>query len=102
MVFSAVNNDTIQVLDRMLQLCPYNRCTCTEALKMPFFSNSPGPTRGEDLPHPMSILEKLKNKSDMLRTNASKRKHSEDNSGNFFVDIKILKNIKIYMKPFCL
>jgi len=55
---------------------------------MPFFSNSPGPTRGEDLPHPMSILEKLKNKSDMLRTNASKRKHSEDNSGNFLLRLR--------------
>ena len=29
-VFSAVNNDTISVLDSMLQLNPSKRCTCTE------------------------------------------------------------------------
>jgi len=80
MIFSAVNNDTIIVLDNMLQLCPSKRCTCTEALKLPYFSNYPGPTACEDLPHPLSILEKIKNKSDMLRNNAGKRKHSDDNS----------------------
>lgn len=80
MIFSAVNNDCIQVLGHMLQLCPTNRCTCTEALKLPYFSNSPGPTKCEELPHPLSILEKIKNKSDQIRTNGSKRKHSDDNS----------------------
>lgn len=80
MIFSAINVDNIHVLGMMLQLCPSRRCTCTEALKLPYFSNHPGPTPCEDLPHPLSILEKIKNKSDALRNNTSKRKHSEDNS----------------------
>ena len=32
MVFSAVNNDTIFVLDSMLQLNQARRCTCTEVV----------------------------------------------------------------------
>lgn len=82
-VFIAVNNDTIVLLDSLLQLNPSKRCNCTEALKMPYFSNAPGPTPSELLPHPTSILEKIKNKSDALAKNGSmgKRKHSDENIG---------------------
>jgi cyclin-dependent kinase 7 len=90
MVFSAVNNDTIFVLESMLQLNPSRRCNCTEALKMPYFSNAPGPTPCEQLPHPMSILEKIKSKSDAIAKNGAngKRKHSDENLG-FILYLKI-------------
>jgi hypothetical protein len=50
---------------------------------MPYFSNPPGPTPSELLPHPTSILEKIKNKSDALAKNGAmgKRKHSDENIG---------------------
>jgi hypothetical protein len=53
---------------------------------MPYFNNPPGPTPSELLPHPTSILEKIKNKSDALAKNGSmgKRKHSDENLGSKF------------------
>lgn len=45
---------------------------------MTYFSNKPGPTPCEQLPHPTSILEKIKNKSAAM----NKRKHSDENIGN--------------------
>jgi len=78
---------------------------------MPYFSNAPGPTPCEQLPHPMSILEKIKNKSDALAKNGAngKRKHSDENLGfilysyiifyKFYIPIKIcFKFIKAWRK----
>lgn len=47
---------------------------------MPYFSNAPGPTPPEDLPQPQSVLERIKNKSDALTRNTSKRKLSDETS----------------------
>jgi cyclin-dependent kinase 7 len=85
MMFSAASEDTLFVLDSMLQLNPSRRCTCKEALGMAYFSNYPGPTANEKLPHPSSILEKIKNKSDAF--NKNKRKTNEDISGKVIFHI---------------
>lgn len=51
-IFTAVKDDLIDVLSTMLSLNPLNRCTCTQALNMPYFSNSPAPTPSHLLPRP--------------------------------------------------
>lgn len=48
--FSALEQDAIDILEKMLKLCPTDRCTCTEALKMPYFTTEPFPTAPEFLP----------------------------------------------------
>lgn len=48
---------------------------------MAYFSNLPGPTKYEELPQPQSVVEQIKNKSDALSRNASKRKLSDEQSG---------------------
>jgi cyclin-dependent kinase 7 len=51
-IFSAATEDTLHLLGRLLALNPLKRCTVTEALKMPYFSNKPAPTPGSALPQP--------------------------------------------------
>lgn len=45
---------------------------------MPYFSNGPGPTPPENLPQPQSVMDRIKNKSDALSRNPSKRKLSDE------------------------
>ena len=56
-IFIAAGPDLIQLLERLLAMDPNKRCNATEALKMPYFSNRPFPSRGEDLPLPASFRE---------------------------------------------
>ena len=56
-IFIAAGPDLIQLLERLLALDPNKRCTSTEALKMPYFSNRPYPSCGEDLPLPAAFRE---------------------------------------------
>ena len=56
-IFIAAGPDLIQLLERLLAMDPNKRCSATEALKMPYFSNRPFPSRGEDLPLPASFRE---------------------------------------------
>lgn len=58
-IFTAAGNDLIKLLGKLLALYPLNRCTATEALKMPYFSNKPAPTPGEKLPMPGSFKDKI-------------------------------------------
>lgn len=51
-IFSAASNDLIELLEKLLAMYPSNRCTCTEALQMEYFSNKPAPTQGHKLPLP--------------------------------------------------
>lgn len=51
-IFTAVKDDTIQLLKAMIVLNPANRCTCSQALQMPYFSNDPAPTPPKLLPQP--------------------------------------------------
>ena len=69
---------------------------------MPYFSNAPGPTPSEELPHPKSILEKIKNKSDAInKSNLAKRKLSDENAGKF-IEKKKNSFLKICIKVlFC-
>lgn len=50
--FSALQQDAIEIMQKMLKLCPTERCSCTEALSMPYFTTEPYPTAPEFLPRP--------------------------------------------------
>ncbi|KAF6028920.1 Cdk7 [Bugula neritina] len=56
-IFSAAGYDLIALLNSMMQLDPLRRCSATQALKMPYFSNSPAPSQGSELPLPKSAKE---------------------------------------------
>jgi len=43
-IFTACSQDVLDVLNVMLALNPLLRPTCTDSLKMPYFSNEPAPT----------------------------------------------------------
>jgi len=58
-IFTAAGDDLLKLLEKLLAQYPLARCTTTEALKMPYFSNKPAPTPGEKLPMPGSFKEKL-------------------------------------------
>lgn len=49
--FSALEQDALDILESMLRLNPNDRCTTTQALKMPYFKTEPFPTVPEFLPH---------------------------------------------------
>lgn len=53
-IFPAAPDDLLALIDKLLALCPLDRCTCTEALQMAYFSNKPAPTEGDKLPMPGS------------------------------------------------
>ncbi|XP_023228918.1 cyclin-dependent kinase 7-like [Centruroides sculpturatus] len=53
-IFTAAGDDLLHLLCKMLALNPLERCDCSQALKMPYFSNAPAPTPGENLPTPSS------------------------------------------------
>lgn len=55
-VFPAAPNDLLRLIERLLALCPLDRCSSSEALQMPYFSNKPAPTEGDRLPMPGSCL----------------------------------------------
>lgn len=52
--FEAAGEDLLELAEKLLALYPHNRCTCTEALNMRYFSNKPAPTVGHKLPLPSS------------------------------------------------
>lgn len=54
-IFTAATDDLLETLSKMLSLNPLERCTCTEALKMPYFSNKPTPSAGSKLPLPSAL-----------------------------------------------
>ena len=49
-IFTAAGDDLLRVLTSMLSMDPNKRCGCTQALKMPYFSNKPAPTPPAQLP----------------------------------------------------
>ena len=49
-IFTTVADNLLALLDKLLAINPLNRCTASEALQMPYFSNAPAPTPGPHLP----------------------------------------------------
>lgn len=55
-IFTAASDDLLQLLEKLLALYPLYRCSCTEALNMPYFANKPAPTPGLKLPLPSTMF----------------------------------------------
>lgn len=66
-IFTAASVDLLELLDSLLALHPLSRCTCTEALQMPYFSNKPAPTVGPKLPMPSSFNKDKDDKPSLKR-----------------------------------
>lgn len=67
-IFTAAPDDLIDLADKLLALYPLNRCSCTEALDMPYFSNKPGPSMGPGkLPMPQSLKDKIAEEKPSLK-----------------------------------
>ncbi len=74
-IFTAVKDDLIDLLSSMLALNPLKRCTSSQALQMPYFSNIPAPTPSSQLPRPQ--LNSTLFDSDIYRRTAFKRNSSD-------------------------
>lgn len=66
-IFTAASTDLLQLLEKLLALYPLNRCTCSEALQMSYFSNKPAPTIGSKLPLPTSLTSKGQDEKPALK-----------------------------------
>lgn len=78
-IFTASSDDLIEVLEKMLALNPLKRCTCKEALKMPYFSNRPAPTQCSQLPLPTGNTIMV---TDEYTPNISTKRKSDNDSVN--------------------
>uniref|UniRef100_A0A2K5J083 Cyclin-dependent kinase 7 n=1 Tax=Colobus angolensis palliatus TaxID=336983 RepID=A0A2K5J083_COLAP len=74
-IFSAAGDDLLDLIQGLFLFNPCARITATQALKMKYFSNRPGPTPGCQLPRPNCPVETLKEQSNP--TLAMKRKRTE-------------------------
>uniref|UniRef100_A0A8C6TAD4 Cyclin-dependent kinase 7 n=1 Tax=Neogobius melanostomus TaxID=47308 RepID=A0A8C6TAD4_9GOBI len=61
-IFSAAGDDLLELLQGLFTFNPSTRTTATQALKMRYFSNRPGPTPGPQLPRPNCAAEALREK----------------------------------------
>uniref|UniRef100_A0A8C3AW39 Cyclin-dependent kinase 7 n=1 Tax=Cyclopterus lumpus TaxID=8103 RepID=A0A8C3AW39_CYCLU len=61
-IFSAAGDDLLELLQDLFTFNPLTRTTATQALKMKYFSNRPGPTPGPQLPRPNGPAEALREK----------------------------------------
>uniref|UniRef100_A0A3Q2VGF8 Cyclin-dependent kinase 7 n=4 Tax=Haplochromini TaxID=319058 RepID=A0A3Q2VGF8_HAPBU len=81
-IFSAAGDDLLELLQGLFTFNPSARTTATQALKMRYFSNRPGPTPGPQLPRPNCSAEALREKETVglkrkiegLETTAMKKK----------------------------
>ncbi len=60
-IFTAASDQFIQLLQLCLVLDPSKRCTATQALRSNYFSSTPAPTSGKNLPMPKSKEQKQDN-----------------------------------------
>uniref|UniRef100_M3ZBG1 Cyclin-dependent kinase 7 n=1 Tax=Nomascus leucogenys TaxID=61853 RepID=M3ZBG1_NOMLE len=74
-IFSAAGDDLLDLIQGLFLFNPCARITATQALKMKYFSNRPGPTPGCQLPRPNCPVETLKEQSNPAL--ATKRKRPE-------------------------
>ncbi|KAF4112937.1 cyclin-dependent kinase 7 [Onychostoma macrolepis] len=65
-IFSAAGDDLLELLKGLFTFNPCTRTTASQALKIRYFSNRPGPTPGPQLPRPNSSTEALKEKENLL------------------------------------
>ncbi|XP_022105463.1 cyclin-dependent kinase 7-like [Acanthaster planci] len=77
-IFSAATDDLLEVIAALLCVNPTKRCTASQALKMKYFSNKPGPTPGRDLPMPGAPAAVLK---EQQHTRAAIKRKQLDDSG---------------------
>ncbi|XP_074113327.1 cyclin-dependent kinase 7 [Cotesia typhae] len=66
-IFTAVGADLLDLISSLLRINPSERCTCSQALQMLFFSNKPAPTPGEKLPLPISVRRLKENRPSLKR-----------------------------------
>uniref|UniRef100_A0A2K5R7A1 Cyclin-dependent kinase 7 n=3 Tax=Platyrrhini TaxID=9479 RepID=A0A2K5R7A1_CEBIM len=74
-IFSAAGDDLLDLIQGLFLFNPCARITATQALKMKYFSNRPGPTPGCQLPRPNCPVETLKEQSNPAL--ATKRKRTD-------------------------
>ncbi|CAB0031957.1 unnamed protein product [Trichogramma brassicae] len=66
-IFTAAGDDLLDLLANLLNINPLERCTCDEALQMPYFSNNPPPTVKSKLPVPNAIKKQPEEKPSLKR-----------------------------------
>uniref|UniRef100_A0A673LTT2 Cyclin-dependent kinase 7 n=1 Tax=Sinocyclocheilus rhinocerous TaxID=307959 RepID=A0A673LTT2_9TELE len=81
-IFSAAGDDLLELLKGLFTFNPCTRTTASQALKMKYFSNRPGPTPGPLLPRPNSSTEALKEKENLLIGIKRKRDSIEQGEEN--------------------
>lgn len=57
-IFTAAGDDLLDLIASLLNVNPSERCSCDQALQMPYFSNKPPPTPGPKLPLPNTIMKR--------------------------------------------
>ena len=57
-IFTAASDDLLDLLGRLVRLCPLQRTDCSAALQSKYFSGPPAPTPGPALPLPASIASR--------------------------------------------
>jgi len=58
-LFTAAKDDAIDLLSQMIKFNPSSRITATEALKHPYFANTPLPTKPHELPKPSKPAKEI-------------------------------------------
>lgn len=66
-IFTAAGDDLLDLITSLLNINPLERCTCDQALQMPYFSNKPPPTPGPKLPLPITVQRFPENKISLKR-----------------------------------
>ncbi|XP_011191044.1 cyclin-dependent kinase 7 [Zeugodacus cucurbitae] len=66
-IFTAAPDDLIVLAEKLLALNPAQRCTCTEALCMKYFSNKPAPSMGHKLPMPSGNKQAVEERPNLKR-----------------------------------
>uniref|UniRef100_A0A2I2YWB0 cyclin-dependent kinase n=1 Tax=Gorilla gorilla gorilla TaxID=9595 RepID=A0A2I2YWB0_GORGO len=80
-IFSAAGDDLLDLIQGLFLFNPCARITATQALKMKYFSNRPGPTPGCQLPRPNCPVETLKEQSNPALATKRKRTQALEQGG---------------------
>lgn len=66
-IFIAAGDDLLDLIAILLNINPQERCTCSEALQMPYFNNNPPPTERHKLPLPSNVKLQVVEKPSLKR-----------------------------------